>query len=103
MFQGWAKEGLRTPASQSALCYEIPVTFCDCHPCAGSLVDRRYYTFLVADIRRLLAGGTPGSIRAPVFRVVFELKGIAGSWITVDHVTVYRWVQPFSPPLIDAA
>jgi non-ribosomal peptide synthetase-like protein len=26
-----------------------------------------------------------------------------GAWIDVDHVTLFRWVQRFTPPLIDAA
>src|SRR3989440_13036225 len=35
------------------------------------------------------------------YRDVEELLGERG--IEVDHVTIYRWVQRFSPELIDAA
>jgi transposase-like protein len=35
------------------------------------------------------------------YRVVEELLAERG--ITVDHVTIYRGVQPFTPELIDAA
>jgi transposase-like protein len=35
------------------------------------------------------------------YRDVEELLAERG--ITVDHVTVYRWVQRFTPPLVDAA
>jgi transposase-like protein len=35
------------------------------------------------------------------YRDVEELLGERG--ITVDHVSVYRWVQRFTPLLIDAA
>jgi transposase-like protein len=35
------------------------------------------------------------------YRDVEELLAERG--IEVDHVTVYRWVQHFTPPLVDAA
>ena len=35
------------------------------------------------------------------YRDVEELLAERG--ITVDHVTIYRWVQRFTPELIDAA
>ena len=35
------------------------------------------------------------------YRDVEDLLAERG--ITVDHVTIYRWVQRFSPELIDAA
>src|SRR6187431_1534265 len=37
----------------------------------------------------------------PSYRDVEEL--LAEHGITVDHVTIYRWVQRFTPELIDAA
>jgi transposase-like protein len=45
-----------------------------------------------------------GALVAPVrpsYRDVEEL--LAGRGIEVDHVTVYRWVQTFTPEFIDAA
>lgn len=35
------------------------------------------------------------------YRDVEELLAERG--VEVGHVTIYRWVQPFTPPLIDAA
>jgi transposase-like protein len=41
------------------------------------------------------------ALRADAYRNVEELLAERG--VTVDHVTIYRWVQRFTPLLIDAA
>ena len=46
-------------------------------------------------------GGAVVSALRAVYRDVEKLLAERG--ITVDHVTVYRWVQRFTPLLIDVA
>ena len=46
-------------------------------------------------------GGAVVSALRAVYRDVEDLLAERG--ITVEHVTVYRWVQRFTPVLIDAA
>ena len=51
-----------------------------------------------------IAGQTPAETArrsSQSYRDVEELLAERG--ITVDHVTVYRWVRRFTPQLIDAA